>query len=112
LCTIYEEFSVNNVVEITFIEAWSDYPSLLPMNEEDTWAEGGNIKRLANKVPGLGYAEGAIDIHSEQLIKASEQDEDIKNLTTRLKAPYSAYIKALREHEGEIMKGCDVPEEI
>ncbi len=59
-CPIYEEFTFNDQGEVTFIEAWSDLPGFLPMPQEDTWAEGENVKRLSSKIPGLGSATGAL----------------------------------------------------
>lgn len=64
-CPIYEEFSFNDAGEVTFVEAWSNLPGMLPANDStDRWAEGPGVKRLSTKVPGLGNAEGLIDLEA------------------------------------------------
>lgn len=38
-CPIYEEFTFNDVGEVSFVEAWSDQAALLPMDADaDPWA--------------------------------------------------------------------------
>lgn len=81
---IYEEFTFNKKGEITFVEAWSDLPNLLPMDPStDYWAQAQNINRLSTKVPGLGSPSGKIN--RRQLKKLSKKDEDLKNLRKRLR---------------------------
>lgn len=81
---IYEEFTFNRLGEMSFVEAWSDLPGLLPMDPEvDYWAEGENIKRISTKVPGLGSPNGKIN--RKDLKKLSKKDSDLKNLRKRLK---------------------------
>ena len=109
LCPIYEEFTFNSQGEITFIEAWSDFPSLLPMDADDTWAESKNVKRLANKVPGLGNGKGLIDSNAAWMIAAAQQDTDIANLRYRLNNTYTAYYDAISKHEGDLFSGCEKP---
>lgn len=109
LCPIYEEFTFNEKGQITFIEAWSDYPSLLPMPVEDQWAQGEQVSRIANKVPGLGFGDGNINGESSPLIEAAKYDSDLANLLGRLRRPYSSYFKTIKEHEGELLAGCDAP---
>lgn len=109
-CPIYEEFTFNDQGEITFIEAWSDYPSLLPMDADDYWAEGDNVKRLANKVPGLGNANGKIDDDATWMTEASKRDEDLDNLVTRLHRPVQTYVAELVYHVNDLAKGCEPPQ--
>ena len=81
-CPIYEEFTFNDAGEITFIEAWSDVDGLRPMAPDDRWAEGG-IDRLSSRVPGLGNAQGLIDLDSEWMTDAAAEDEDVADFVTR-----------------------------
>lgn len=81
---IYEEFTFNKKGEITFVEAWSDLPHLLPMDpNSDYWAESKDVKRLSTKVPGLGTYEGKVD--RKQIKVLAKKDKDLKNLNKRLK---------------------------
>lgn len=106
LCPIYEEFTFNQDGEITFIEAWTDYPVYLPMKENDHWAETEDVKRLSTKVPGLGKAHNNIGITLEELEGYESSDDDIKNLNKRLKSPYLSYFQALKSDETDIKNGC------
>ncbi|MFN3199501.1 MAG: hypothetical protein ACE366_13940 [Bradymonadia bacterium] len=77
-CPIYEEFTFNDAGEMTFVEAWSDLPGMLPQDKEtDPWAERTDIGRLSTRIPGLGNAEGRVDLDSEWMLAAAEQDEDV-----------------------------------
>ena len=82
-CPIYEEFTFNDAGEITFIEAWSDVDGLRPQSTDDKWAEAKNIHRLSTKVPGLGNSDGNIDIHSESMLTAAQNDPDIADFIYR-----------------------------
>jgi hypothetical protein len=83
-CPIYEEFTFNDQGETTFIEAWSNLPGMLPMPDAgDTWAEGPNVQRLSTRVPGLGNAEGRIDLDSEWMARAAESDPDVAEFQRR-----------------------------
>jgi hypothetical protein len=82
-CPIYEEFAFNDAGEMTFIEAWSDLPGHLPMAEEDTWAEGDNVTRLSTRVPGLGTVDGQIDLDSEAMDTAAQNDPDLADFIYR-----------------------------
>ena len=83
-CPIYEEFTFNAAGEMTFIEAWSDLPELLPQNRmADMWAEAEDYPRLANKVPGLGTESGTIELGDEYMLDAAARDEDVADFVER-----------------------------
>ena len=75
-CPIYEEFTFNDAGEITFIEAWSDLDGMRPQADGDPWAEG-EVDRLANRIPGLGTADGRIELTGKDLLKAADSDADV-----------------------------------
>lgn len=116
-CPIYEEFTFNDQGEITFIEAWSDFESLLPMGkgedgiweEEDYWAIK-DVNRLSTKVPGLGNATGKIDVNSPGMTEAAKIDKDVAELVRRLKDPINTYIQQLIQHQDELNHGCEPPD--
>lgn len=84
LCPIYEEFTFNDQGETTFIEAWSFQPGMMPMDPDaDPWAEGPDVARLANRVPGLGNATGTIDAESPWMIEAGERNPDVADFALR-----------------------------
>ena len=70
-CPIYEEFTFNNQGQTTFIEAWTDHEGYLPMDPDDYWAQGTDVKRLSTSVPGLGNATGRIDPTSQAMKRAA-----------------------------------------
>jgi hypothetical protein len=82
-CPIYEEFSFNDQGEITFIEAWSDVDGLRPQDADDRWAEKEGISRLSSRIPGLGRADGLIDLDGEAMTNATLQDEDVADFVYR-----------------------------
>lgn len=90
---IYEEFVFNDQGEITFIEAWSDYPSLLPMEASDYWAEASDVDRLSTRVPGLGINEGRIDRKAAWMLRAAEKDADLADMLHRIRNPVGTWIK-------------------
>jgi len=116
-CPIYEEFTFNDQGQITFIEAWSDFESLLPMNagadgiwtEDEYWAKQENVNRLSVKVPGLGNAYGKIDINSEWMNEAAAIDKDVAEMVYRIKDPVRTYIQQLATHQHELSHGCETP---
>ncbi|MFN8283459.1 MAG: hypothetical protein U0U67_09615 [Chitinophagales bacterium] len=108
-CPIYEEFTFNDQGEITFIEAWSDFPSLIPMDKEDYWAEADNVKRLSTKVPGLGNATGKINPAASWMKEPAKTDKDLADLLRRIKDPVNTYIQQLITHYTELSNGCFVP---
>lgn len=90
---IYEEFTFNDQGQITFIEAWSDFPSLLPMDTTDYWAEGDNVNRLSTRVPGLGNNEGRIDRKADWMLRAAETDTVLADMLQRLRRPFNSWVK-------------------
>ncbi len=83
-CPIYEEFTFNDAGEITWIEAWSDLPGLLPMDaSQDAWAEGEGVTRLSTRIPGLGSSRGMIDLDGEAMAAAVERDDDVADFVVR-----------------------------
>ncbi len=97
-CPIYEEFTFNDAGEITWIEAWSDLPGFLPMDGAvDPWAEGEGVHRLSTRIPGLGNAEGLIDLDGEAMLAAADADEDVADFVARANdwyATWSAEVEA------------------
>ena len=82
-CPIYEEFTFNDAGEITWIEAWSDVDGLRPTSDADRWGEQSDIGRLSNRIPGLGNAEGKLDLDSEWMQAAAEADPDVADFIYR-----------------------------
>lgn len=83
-CPIYEEFTFNDAGEITFIEAWSNLPSMMPMDPaQDPWAEGEDIPRLSTRIPDLGTASGLIDPLSDEMALAGEADPEVADFAAR-----------------------------
>lgn len=117
LCPIYEEFTFNDQGEMTFIEAWSDYESLLPMtsgadnlwDEQEYWGMK-EVNRLSTKVPGLGNSSGRIDLYSPCMNEAAEKDKDIAELQMRAKDANKFWMQELIKHRKEVSSGCEPPE--
>jgi len=83
-CPIYEEFAFNEAGQMSWIEAWSDQPGLLPMDAAaDRWAEGADVSRLASRVPGLGDPSGDVDPDSEAMERAAAADADVADFQAR-----------------------------
>ena len=94
-CPIYEKFVFNDQGEMTFIEAWSDQPGLLPMSDpSDRWAEGLDVKRLSTKVPGLGNATGLIDLDSEAMQEAASEDSEVADFVRRARDFWPTWLQA------------------
>ena len=116
-CPIYEEFTFNDQGQMTFIEAWSDYPSKLPMNagadsiwsEDEYWAKQKNVNRLSTKVPGLGNATGKIDVNSTWMTEAAAIDTSVAEMVRRVKDPIKTYLQQLATHQNELSHGCELP---
>lgn len=106
LCPIYEEFAFNDQGEITFIEAWTDAPGWLPMEDGDYWAEGDNVDRLSTRVPGLGNETGSIDLDAEWMNDGAAQDADVAEFVRRAKKPYKAWIREMLTHVEDVRGGC------
>lgn len=81
---IYEEFTFNNQGEIRFIEAWSDFPSLLPMEKTDYWAEAEDVSRWSTRVLGLGNNEGSIDPKARWMLNAAKSDTVLADMLYRM----------------------------
>ncbi len=84
-CPIYEEFSFNDAGEMTFLEAWSVQPGLLPVAdpEADPWGSGPDVQRLSTRLPGLGSPTGLIELESEAMQRAAEADEEVADFVRR-----------------------------
>jgi len=107
---IYEEFTFNNQGEITFIEAWSDFPSLLPMDEQDYWAEAEGVNRLSTRVPGLGNNTGRIDTKANWMLYAAKTDTVLADLIHRIKHPLSTYVKEFFKQRKAMKEAHHPPE--
>jgi hypothetical protein len=118
LCPIYEEFTFNDQGEITFIEAWSDYESLLPMgpgtdgiwDEEEYWGKYIAGNRLATRVPGLGNSTGNIDLYAGWMVEAAENDADLADMVFRARQPVATWLAQLLTHSDDLAGGCYAPE--
>ncbi|MCB9738522.1 MAG: hypothetical protein H6747_04575 [Deltaproteobacteria bacterium] len=82
-CPIYEEFVFNDAGEMTFIEAWSDLPGLVPTAADDPWGERTDIGRLSTRVPGLGKPDGAIDLLGAAMQATAANDPDVAEFAKR-----------------------------
>ena len=107
-CPIYEEFTFNDVGEITWIEAWSDLPGFLPMDADvDPWAEGDNVSRLSTRIPGLGNSEGRIDLDGEAMAAAAAADEDVADFVWRANDWYATWSDELEANQDFMWEvGC------
>lgn len=107
LCPIYEEFTFNDQGEMTFIEAWTDLPGWLPVDDpDDPWAEGEGVRRLSTRVPGLGNERGLIDLHAPWMEAAAERDAEVADFLRRARDPYRSWLKELLEHWRDVEEGC------
>ena len=107
-CPIYEEFVFNDQGEMTFIEAWSDQPGLLPMPDpDDRWAEAPNVPRLSTKVPGLGSATGLIDLDSDAMQEAAAEDAEVADFVRRARDFWASWFEATRGAGADYFaRGC------
>ncbi|MCL4233958.1 MAG: hypothetical protein KJ042_05530 [Deltaproteobacteria bacterium] len=101
-CPIYEEFTFNDLGEMTFIEAWSDLPGFMPTDDaNDAWAEGPDAHRLSTKIPGLGNDTGRIDLSGECMGEAARADEDVAEFRKRARMPVATWVlEFLRSPDG------------
>ncbi len=107
-CPIYEEFVFNDQGEMTFIEAWSDQPGLLPTSDPaDRWAEGPDVHRLSTKIPGLGNATGLIDLSSEAMQRAASEDSEVADFVSRAQDFWPAWLQASEDAGPDYFaRGC------
>ena len=68
---------------MTVIEAWSDLDGLRPMTDTDSWAEASDIHRISTRIPGIGTAEGQLDINGDVFTTAAGSDPDLEDLQNR-----------------------------
>lgn len=106
-CPICEEFTFNDQGEMTFIEAWSNLPGLVPTAPEDPWAEALDFPRLSTKIPGLGNGTGLIDLDSQWMQAASLADADVADFALRASDWWKYWFEALAAaEEGFFATGC------
>lgn len=107
-CPIYEEFTFNDQGEITFIEAWSDLPGLLPTSDPgDVWATGPDVHRLSTRLPGLGNATGLIDPASAAMTRAAAADPEIADFVRRTRNFWGAWFEAQEQAGPDLfVHGC------
>ena len=106
-CPIYEEFTFNDQGEMTFIEAWSDLPGLLPNGAEDRWAEAPDFPRLSTRIPGLGNETGRIDPDSEWMQQAAVQDPEVADFALRITDWWKYWFEALGAADEDFFaQGC------
>jgi hypothetical protein len=111
LCPIYEEFTFNDQGEMTFIEAWSDLPGLLPTADaQDRWAEKAGVHRLSTKVPGLGNATGLINLDSPWMQEAAKADLEIADFVARANDFWPNWSQELQNAGNDLyIRGCGWP---
>ena len=68
---------------MTVIEAWSDVDGLLPLADDDPWAEADDFERISTRIPGLGTAAGQLDINGEMYAAAAADDPLLMDLKNR-----------------------------
>jgi hypothetical protein len=108
-CPIYEEFTFDDDGEMTFIEAWSDQPGLLPVEDPvgDAWAEGVDAHRLSTRLPGLGNARGEIDLDSPWMQAAAEEDPEVADFVARANDFQASWLEAYDAAGDEVFAaGC------
>ena len=107
-CPIYEEFTFNDQGEMTFIEAWSDAPGLMPMDAAaDPWGEGPGVTRLSTRVPGLGNATGLVDLDASWMAEAAAVDPDVADFVRRAKDFWPTWKAELQAAGADLMaRGC------
>lgn len=105
-CPIYEEFTFDDAGEMTFIEAWSDAEAYLP-EPGDEWAEGPDARRLSTRLPGLGNAEGEIDLDSAWMADAAAADADVADFLTRARDFYATWLAEYESAGPDVFaEGC------
>lgn len=65
-----------------FIEAWSNIKgTLLPSFTADGWPI--DPLRLAHQIPGVLIGDGKVDVHSEEVLAASQVNENVEDFVHR-----------------------------
>lgn len=107
-CPIYEEFTFDDEGEMTFIEAWSDQPGMLPSQDpNDLWAEGRRVHRLSTRIPGLGNATGTIDLTSPEMLHAAARDPEVADFVARATEFWFYWLDALGNAGSDYFaRGC------
>ena len=106
-CPIYEEFTFNDEGKMTFIEAWSDLPGMLPMDDEDIWAEDPAVNRLSTRIPGLGNSEGLIDLDGVYMLEAENSDEDVAEFAKRARDQWTYWFEEFQNSDDDLYAiGC------
>ena len=106
-CPIYEEFVFNDQGEMTFIEAWSDQPGLLPMADpNDVWADGTDVARLSTRIPGLGSETGLIDLDSDAMQRAAGEDPEVAEFVRRARDFWPTFFEAEAVDPDYYARGC------
>jgi hypothetical protein len=96
-CPIYEEFTFDDQGRMTFVEAWSDLPGLLPGDPvADRWAERPGFPRLSTRVPGLGAASPVIDLGSAWMQAAEARDPDVADFAAHARDPWATWAAELK----------------
>jgi len=106
-CPIYEEFTFNDQGQMTFIEAWSDLPDLLPVRVDDPWAEAPDFPRLSTRIPGLGNETGTINPDGEWMMQAAAEDPLVADFALRITDWWRYWLEAVaRAEEDFFATGC------
>ena len=106
-CPIYEEFVFNDAGEMTFIEAWSDVGDLRPTSPDDPWAEAAGFARLSTKIPGLGFADGQIDLDGAAMTAAADADKDVRDFVVRAHDFWGTWLAEYNgADDGFFARGC------
>jgi hypothetical protein len=111
LCPIYEEFIFNDLGEMTWIEAWSDLPELLPQDSTDRWAQDLNYPRLGTRVPGLGQSQGAFDWTTNALLDQVGDDPEVLDFMERTSNWRQYWIETFTQAPRDFFSvGCGWPQ--
>lgn len=111
-CPIYEEFVFNDAGEMTFIEAWSDIPGLLPNSPDDPWGEASDYPRLSTRVPGLGNSTGSFADAGDYLAQASTADPEVADFLMRTTDWWAFWFEEIQDAEDDFFGvGCGWPPE-
>lgn len=107
-CPIYEEFTFNEGGQVTFVEAWSDQPTMLPMDAgEDPWAEGEAVDRLSWRVPGLGTPDGTVDPTGPEMLAAAAENPLVADFADRTQDFWGRWSEAYEAAGDDLFaRGC------